>query len=272
MLGPAYIPKVLRPFFRKVVPGRVRRFRARRWRRDLEAATARLWELSGGRVLSGPFQGMRYLSSPYSQLGPKLLGTYEHELHHLIPTLVSTPSGHIVNVGAGEGYYACGLLRLMPKLRLTAFEQSERGRTLMEALAGLNGVRDRLTILGHCDREGLARVLDAVPRSPVLMDVEGAEDELLDPPRVPGLRHTPVLVETHDFDIPGVTGRLLDRFRPSHRCRRIPAVDPARAPLPKVPGFSRRELLLAAFERSAEDQEWLWMEPREAPPIPHPAS
>lgn len=40
----------------------------------------------------------------------------------------------------------------------------------------------------------------------------------------------------------------------------------------KVPGFSRRELLLAAFERSAEDQEWLWMEPREAPPIPHPAS
>jgi hypothetical protein len=35
--------------------------------------------------MGGPFAGMRYIRTEYSQLGPKILGTYERELEDGIP-------------------------------------------------------------------------------------------------------------------------------------------------------------------------------------------
>jgi hypothetical protein len=256
------IPRILRPALRRLVPDRMRTLRGDRRRRGIARATQRLWEASGGRVMGGPFAGLVYLPTHYSQLGPKLLGSYESELHGIIPALTRPGTRHLVNVGAGEGYYACGLLRAAPQMRVTAYESSEEARRLMQEMARRNRLLPRLVIRGACDTRSLAEILSTDPGSPVLMDVEGAEVELLDPGTIPDLRSVPVLVETHDHLHRGLTALLIERFGPSHHIERIPAVEAHRRALPVIPGFSRQEIILAAFERSAEDQEWLWMVPR----------
>lgn len=75
------------------------------------------------------------------------------------------------------------------------------------------------------------------------------------------LRSVHVVVETHDFSEPGVTEELVARFTASNAITRIPAHERVAGDLPRVPGLSSSELELVAFERSAEDQEWLWMRP-----------
>ena len=93
------------------------------------------------RVHTGPFRGMRYIhhavhvqSSAYC---PKLLGTYEQELHSVVDSLrTQRPYQRVINIGAGEGYYAVGLALHLPQSRLTAFEADPDSRKGMMSLAG----------------------------------------------------------------------------------------------------------------------------------------
>lgn len=257
------IPRRLRPALRTITPGKIRRWRGDRWRRDHAAATEKLWRLSQGWVLFGPFAGMRYLRTHYSMLGPKLLGTYEREIAPALDEVLGGGFQHVVNVGAGEGYFACGLLFRIPSLQVTAFETSEAARTQLLSLARRNGVADRLVVRGSCDRAELQAALEVSSqrRQWLLMDIEGGERRLLDPDRVPALRGATVVVETHEHLEAGVLSQLLRRFRPTHRTIRIPAVERSVSDLPEVKGMTGKELELAAFERSAEAQEWLWMPP-----------
>src|SRR5436853_482985 len=52
-------------------------------------------------VLSGPFGGMKYpgYTSYGSALYPKLLGTYESELHGALADLLTNPHDNIVDIG-----------------------------------------------------------------------------------------------------------------------------------------------------------------------------
>src|SRR5512140_2013789 len=60
-------------------------------------------------VLSGPFKGMRYGDFSYnSALIPKLLGTYEADLHNWVGEALATGYDAVINVGCAEGYYAVG--------------------------------------------------------------------------------------------------------------------------------------------------------------------
>jgi hypothetical protein len=225
--------------------------------------TQRLIQVLQGRVLIGPFAGMRYSGAGVgSSAGPKLLGTYETELHPVIAAIVATGFEVVVNVGAGEGYYAVGLLTRMTGVRMVAFEADERALPLIREMAGLNGLADRLEIRGRCSPEELVAAMAGVGRPLVVMDVEGAEDVLLDPEVCPALRKAAVLVEVHEHLAPGVTGRLIEWYAPTHAIARIPTAGASAFSLPAVPGFTIRQLRLLADEMRSVPMEWFWMTPR----------
>ncbi|MDZ7779593.1 MAG: hypothetical protein U5R14_06590 [Gemmatimonadota bacterium] len=255
------IPKRIRPVLRRVVPDSLRTYRGDLWRRRLVAATDRLWRETGGVVQGGPFAGMTYTRTEYSQLGPKLLGTYEQETREFVRRVIAADPPCVINVGAAEGYYAVGLLTRTRRMRVSAFERNEEGRTLMRELAELNGVADRLEIHGDCTPGALSTCLAEWPASPLLIDIEGGERHLLDPVAVPELAKCEILVEMHEFLAPGVTAQILERFEPTHSVRRIPAEERTARAIPAVAGLSASDRVRVAFERSAEDQEWLWLAP-----------
>jgi hypothetical protein len=168
---------------------------------------------SGGRAFTGPFRGMALGRHYYPQT---LLGTYERELHPWLEKVFAEPFAHAVDIGGGTGYYAVGLALRMPRARLTVFELTASARAVIASVARLNGIEQRITLLEECTPDNLATTIIAGEPTFVLIDVEGAELQLLDPVAVPALRGTTILVETHDILVPGCRDAIVERFSATH--------------------------------------------------------
>ena len=151
-------------------------------------------------VVGGPFKGMRYHGNSVCGAAlPKAMGVYECELAPFLLKWSAIPFQHIINIGAGEGYYAVGCARLWPRATITAFETGEEGRRLLARNVDLNHLQSRVKILGHCEEEQLRAALFNGQPSLMIIDTEGAEGELLGRANLPGLENAHVIVEIHDF-------------------------------------------------------------------------
>ena len=219
-------------------------------------------------VLGGPFRGMNYVvRSTWGAYVPKLLGTYELELHPFIERVLTERPTAVIDIGAAEGYYAVGLLMRLPHARLTAFEQQAEARSHLERLAETNGVRDRLDIRNSCDPTNLGESLRASGAQLIVCDVEGYEIELLDPERVPDLRGVDILVEVHDGRVPECGERIAHRFSATHEVNRIPQRRRSMQdfPLSRSPWRLLPQVILkyGLSEFRAPTTSWLWLESKE---------
>jgi hypothetical protein len=225
---------------------------------------AHIRDATGCRVIAGPFEGMQ-LPSDDMQL-KYMMGTYEMELHSVLHELLQMPFETVVNVGAGDGYYAVGVARCRPEVRVVAFEMLPAHRSRVKLLARNNGVEDRVVVMGHCMPEHFKQCVTLDPRSLVIMDCEGGEGTLLDPVLVPGLRTCHVLVELHDFMRPGIGDEIWSAFIRSHDIEEIwsRARTFADITIPTNDTDEReRQLYVAAIDENRPSQmRWLYMRPR----------
>ncbi len=222
------------------------------------------------RVVAGPFRGMRVELSPLSgrHLLGYILGSQELELRDAIGRIIARRYPTILNVGAADGYYAVGLALQSPATRVAAFEALPEMRPVIARTAAANGVSDRIAIGRTCTAADLRNCLDAAA-SPafVLMDIEGGEVELLDPARVPQLRHADILVETHDAFVARATETLIERFQPTHeiecytaRPRVLGDFPPGF--LPRIRKWFPRLAVELMNERRTGLQRWLFLTAR----------
>jgi hypothetical protein len=222
---------------------------------------------AAGRVCSGPFVGMNYVeTSVGSAYYPKILGTYELELHAAVERIQTFGVRHIINIGAAEGYYAVGLARRIPGAKVVAFEGEARGRALTATLAALNGVSDYVEPRGWCTRETLSGALAEFRDAAVVIDAEGAEKQLLDPAATPALRTCVILVEVHDFIHRGLGEVLRRRFERSHAVEEIwsrpRTIGDFPLPLSRLAGRFLEEALAATMdEKRPEPMRWLLLWP-----------
>ena len=218
------------------------------------------------RVMAGPFAGMRYVTdSVGSAYVPKLLGTYESELALQVESICHRKPSLIIDIGAAEGYYAIGLAVRNPQARVIAFEMDVQGQAALREMASLNGVAGRVEIRGKCEPTDLAAVLGDTPSPVIVCDVEGYEQNLLDLKAVPALARATVLLELHDFIIPGITEELLARFSGTHRIEHIWQQPRSREQFPwRTFGTSllpKSYLDWSVSEWRPVRMAWLWMEP-----------
>jgi hypothetical protein len=186
------------------------------------------------RVGSGPFAGMRYIGAAAgSRLVPKLLGSYELEVHEWIEQAIAKSFRQVLVIGCAEGYYAVGLARRMPKAKVIAFDLDPRAQDLCRQMAELNEVADRIEVRGGATPEVLGQ-LDLTDTL-IVCDCEGYENELLDPQKAAQLTGATMLVELHDCFVPGATDRLRERFQQTHSIdlRDIQPRDPNKYPVLK---------------------------------------
>ncbi len=238
--------------------------RRRRMKKQFRQGVEKL----GRRVRSGPFEGMQYIDRAVGSAHlPKVLGIYELELHDVIEEICSMPLNAAVDVGAAEGYYACGLLYRNPAMKVIAFETTEDGRSLMRQLAAANGLESRLAIRGHCDLASFDQALRELDHPLVIMDIEGGEQEILDPEKLPQLKQACILVELHEFIIEGIEDEIRRRFETSHDIVTIETQErtlESYPPLPKIKGLEPRpELAKYITEGRPAPMKWYWMKPRQ---------
>lgn len=220
-----------------------------------------------GFVRTGPFAGMRYISSENDDVHiAKLLGTYERELNPYIEAVCASNFPLIVDIGAAEGYYAVGLALRNPKARVIAFEAESKTRSELMRKVMANDVSDRVEMRGQCEPQDLEQSLANGPKTFVLCDVEGYEARLLDPFAVPSLQRASILVELHEFNHRGISDLIRKRFVVSHKIVQIwqqgrnieefPFSDFYTRCLPKT------YLQWAVGESRPSQMSWFWMEPR----------
>lgn len=206
----------MKRIIKRLFPGGVAVARNLLGRMTVADVEQRVFRACQGCVLQGPFRGMRYLpQASGSALAPKLLGTYEQELHPWLDEIIRQGYAHVLDVGAAEGYYAVGLALRLPASRVEAFDTDAAARDKLAALADANGVTGRLRIAGACAAGDIQA--HAGQRGLLICDIEGAERDLLDPVVAPALADYDLLVEIHDGRQSTAIHTLLsERFRATH--------------------------------------------------------
>jgi hypothetical protein len=233
-----------------------------------EFATTIVRKAAHERVVAGPFGGMKLLLSDVSArlLPSYILGSTELELRSLIERLIVRNYGTILNIGAADGYYAVGFARRSPTSEIVAFEALAKFHPVIERVARLNNVADRVRIAGFCDLDLLRAELVQAKR-PILLfaDIEGFETQLLDPGFVPELRSADIVIETHDSFVPKCTEIMIARLGESHRIERVVArartlADFPENFLPLLPRMFPQLALDLMDERRMGVQQWLYCE------------
>jgi hypothetical protein len=204
--------------------------------------------------------GARY---PFGTPRAIALGTYEKELRPVLARIGGMSFGSFLDVGGADGYYAVGGALFWNVGRVVVFEALEAGRAAIAEHARRNGVTDRIDLRGLCREEDLVPLLDAGRRDLLLMDVEGAEAELLSPRVCESLRSSVVVVEAHDFIRPGLAREVAARFAGSHRVDLVSTAPRTVDDWP-VPDFAPRRSKLALMdERRPCAMQWVVSFPRQ---------
>jgi hypothetical protein len=217
-------------------------------------------DMHGVRVWGGLFAGMDYVEASEGSLLARLIGTYESELHPHFEAILAEGADCVIDVGCAEGYYAVGLARKQPGLVVYAHDISERARGLCAELAKKNGVADRVVIGGEFNPQDFEA--HAGKRVLVLVDVEGAELDILQPDIAPALGGMAIIVETHDGFRAGARAELERRFAPTHDI----VVVQTELKVVTLPEWMHRtthlDLLLATWEWRSMPTPWLVMRPK----------
>jgi hypothetical protein len=177
-------------------------------------------------VLHGPFEGMKYPSANAagSSFYPKIIGSYEKELHEIVNEICETKYTEIVDVGCAEGYYAVGLAMRIPGTRVFAYDIDERARQLCTEMATLNKVKDRVNIKSFCTSDELSKISFA-GRGLIVCDCEGYEMELFNDEVMRNLLKCDILLETHDVNDINITTRLHELFSKTHDVIVVKSID-----------------------------------------------
>lgn len=218
---------------------------------------------SGNRILSGPFAGMafRYPQQEYAML----LGTWELELATTWEKILAQDFNLMVDVGAAEGYYAVGMAYRKPGAKVVAFEMNGKVRENLRILNELNDAQ--LDIRGKCEVGDLVSFGQRLEGAFILMDVEGYETVLLDPSKVPSLSRATILVELHDMYAEGCTELLGERFRCTHKIKKIEGIPRHTRHFSDAAGvmkffFSKRRALGYMDEGRPSEMSWYYMVPK----------
>jgi hypothetical protein len=171
--------------------------------------------ITGDKVCGGPFKDMALTDDAImAYRSPILLGCYEHELHSVFEEIIAAKYAQILNIGCSVGYYAVGLARRMPRVVVEAFDIDTSARNKCMNMARINNVENRVHISGQFYGDDFAKYGDK--KTLAIVDIEGAEKELLNPEAYPALKSMDVIVELHDLMDASISKIVCDRFAASH--------------------------------------------------------
>ena len=178
-------------------------------------------------VKHGPFQGMRYPEkcSIGSALFPKLLGSYEAELHHIIDMCINKKYANIVDIGCAEGYYAVGMAIRIPNATIYAYDIDSQALNLTNTMFSTNCIDSSRFFTGSfCDEQTLMN-LPLHEKSLIISDCEGYEKYLFTNKSVDFLSNHDLLIEVHDvFDIE-ISSNLTEVFKNTHKLTIVHSID-----------------------------------------------
>lgn len=258
MIFPATTRSVAKALLPVPMYERIRAVRSRRHqvqlldRLGIADCTQRYVERNGTIVRYGPFQGVIYpVEAALNRHSiPKLLGTYEIELSHIINLAIQRRYECIIDIGTAEGYYAVGMA-VRTKLPVYAYEPEPEEKRLCALMARINGVQDILHLNDCFTSADITAFADK--RALVICDCEGFEAQLFNSDTVSLTSRWDLLIELH-----GKTREALPSLAWPHSTSIISAQPRLtdNAMYKEICDIGCAETLTCEFR--GEEQRWLW--------------
>ena len=148
-------------------------------------------------VRTGPFKGLKYpfIKSYGSVFWPKITGVYESQIHKHILNFKKKNYDQIINIGAGEGYYAVGLALMFPRSKILAVDINKDALNFVSDMAKLNNVHDRIDL--NDNSEKIFDLINPNLRNLIICDCEGSEFKIFNEDIAKILKNSDIIVEMH---------------------------------------------------------------------------
>lgn len=232
--------------------------------------SAMLNERFSATVRYGPFKGLQLSKEIWwgkTDRAGMLLGLYEQEVLNSVKKAATTRRCSFIELGAADGYYGVGVLVSGMFDRSYCYEISEAGRETIARNATLNGVEARVEVRGEADPLFYAQLPETVPENCVLLvDIEGAEFDILTAEVMRRFSKSVIIVELHDhFFVDGAA--RLERLRSDAEqvfdIEELTTTSRNLSEFPEVKAFSDTDRWLICSEGRRAMPHWYVMMPRE---------
>lgn len=170
-----------------------------------------------GIVKYGPFKGLKLNRDTWwsvADLGSQCLGFYEKELLDIISVISPSHYDYFIDIGAADGYYAIGMLAAKKVNHVICFEQSDTGRQAIHQNWCLNNAPGHIKIHAEANALSLQGLpTQATQNALILIDIEGAEFDLLSPQVINDLKHCDIIIEIHHW-----VDNFIDKYTALLKC------------------------------------------------------
>ena len=167
----------------------------------------RIEKLTKKKIVGGFYKGTKLnLNKKWSRLdgASKYLGLYEYEVQDEISKIQNNykmKRKYLINIGAGDGFHALGLLKKKYFKKALLFEKDLQASNLILLNAKLNGLSNNIELF----EEATINFLDNINLNYklkdclFLIDIEGEEFKLLNATNLKPLSKSILVIEIHDF-------------------------------------------------------------------------
>lgn len=176
-------------------------------------------------VLNGIFKELHFenIKATSSSIYSKLLGSYELELAPVLQKLLANPYTHFINVGCDEGYYAVGIAKLKPGIKVIAFDCNKTAGERCKVLAKANLALDNITVKG-CFSFTEIDDIPAQSKTLFIIDCEGCENDIINAGLIKKFTTADFIVELHYQENPLILSKLQQLFSATHKISLINAL------------------------------------------------
>ena len=166
-----------------------------------------------------------------------------------------------VDLGSGDGFFLSGLGRLNPDLHLIGYEVNRYERELGARIAALNGIQAEFRSLAD------EKELRNLPEDGLLLlcDLEGLEEDLLDPVVAPVLLNATMVVEAHSQFRPQVIPVLTSRFEATHHVEHLTSTRSDPGSFSELNDWPADQVEIALNDGHEPTEGWLTFTPRSEP-------
>ena len=236
---------------------------------EIQKAQISVWNkissMYGSTVQYGPFKGMKIAKKKSWELEygltNKILGTYEKQILNILINF-SKNSNTFIDIGAADGFFVVGMSFKNIFKNIYAFEINNRSQEIIKSNQKLNKCKQNIKIYGESNYLKLKHIIGLKKKCTILIDIEGAEFDLLSMKVLKLFKNCNVVCEMHLFKDKKKYSELINNAKKKFRCRLIKAKNVSPDKFKELNSFSDNERLLALSEGRKYRQEWLILTPK----------
>ena len=218
-------------------------------------------------VLYGPFKGMKMSDKLWwgkFDVANKIFGQYES---HVVKKIIelSKQNSLFIDIGAADGYFVIGMVHAKYFNSAICFEVSENGRDVIKENAGLNNMADKIQINGIAGQHEIERVMQDQVSAVILIDIEGAEFDLLTYEMLHTMKNSSIIIELHDRfirDLNNSREKLFSRASQFFNITYLDRANPEINTFPELFHLSDAHRFLLFSEGRPNTMDWVCFTPK----------